>query len=65
MKIRGTNMKVSEMKAATNAELILRLAKIYDLETKAVKKEVEQIAKQLEKRGVIESAAAFAEEYNK
>lgn len=58
-------MKVSEMKAATNAELILRLAKIYDLETKAVKKEVEQIAKQLEKRGVIESAAVFAEEYNK
>ncbi len=58
-------MKVSEMKAATNAELILRLAKIYDLETKAVKKEVEQIAKQLEKRGVIESAVAFAEEYDK
>ena len=58
-------MKVSEMKTATNAELILRLAHIYDLETKAVKKEVEQIAKLLEKRGVIESAESFAVAYNK
>lgn len=58
-------MKVSEMKVATNAELIVRLAHIYDLETKAVKKEVGQIAKLLEKRGVIESAEAFTEAYNK
>ena len=53
------------MKEATNAELILRLARIFDFETKAAKKEVEQIAKQLEKRGVIENAVDFATEYNK
>ena len=58
-------MLVKEMKEATNAELILRLAKIYDIETKGVQKEVEQIAKQLEKRGVIENAVDFAAKYNK
>lgn len=58
-------MLLREMKEATNAELILRLARIFDFETKAAKKEVEQIAKQLEKRGVIENAVDFATEYNK